>query len=170
MTRSPTFSPAAETTTPPQNFGPAAPRPSPPGPMSPGSSWLHNHAYRRASLSPSRFPTICRCQVDGAHRSPASSLGGEAQELPRHRIDLDEICRDLLIAAALSGDRTEAPAREPLRRTCVAEMNYRGELLRLLPAGRSFWPVRADCRSVAVQKHRRQLDGAARGDPRTEPG
>src|ERR1700758_4273061 len=46
--------------------GSAAPRPSPPGPMSPGSSWRHNHAYRRASLSPSRFPTICRCQVDGA--------------------------------------------------------------------------------------------------------
>src|ERR1700719_4366058 len=107
---------------------------------------------------------------DQHHRSPASSLGGEAQDLPRHRIDLDEICRDLLIAAALSGDRTEATAREPLRRTCAAEMNYRGELLRLLPAGRSFWPVREDCRSVAVQKHRRQLDGAARWDPRIEPG
>src|ERR1700730_9272663 len=75
MTRSPTFSPAAETTTPPQNFGPAAPRPSPPGPMSPGSSWLHNHAYRRASLSPSRFPTICRCQVDGATRGEITMSG-----------------------------------------------------------------------------------------------
>jgi hypothetical protein len=73
MTRSPTFSPAAETTTPPQNSGPAAPRPSPPGPMSPGSSWLHNHAYRRASLSPSRFPSICRCQVDGAPPGLAGS-------------------------------------------------------------------------------------------------
>ena len=53
--------------------GSAAPRPSPPGPMSPGSSWRHNHAYRRASLSPSRFPTICRCQVDGAGGSRAES-------------------------------------------------------------------------------------------------
>src|SRR5207248_7969115 len=66
MTRSPTFFPAAETTTPPQTSGPAVPRPSPPGPTSPASSWLHNHAYRRASLSPSRFPSICRSQVDGA--------------------------------------------------------------------------------------------------------
>jgi hypothetical protein len=39
--------------------------------MSPGSSWLHNHAYRRASLSPSRFPSICRCQVHGAERGLA---------------------------------------------------------------------------------------------------
>src|ERR1700738_4818182 len=66
MTRSPTFSPAAETTTPPRTSGSAAPRPSPPGPTSPASPWRHNHAYRRASLSPSRFPSICRSQVDGA--------------------------------------------------------------------------------------------------------
>src|SRR6202163_1574167 len=66
MTRWPTFSPAAETTTPPQTSGLSAPRPSPPGPTSPASPWLHNHAYRRASLSPSRFPSICRSQVDGA--------------------------------------------------------------------------------------------------------
>src|ERR1700693_4180099 len=42
MTSSPTFSPAAETTTPPQTSGPAAPRPSPPGPTSPALPWLHN--------------------------------------------------------------------------------------------------------------------------------
>src|SRR5258706_15669331 len=66
MTRSPTFPPVAETTTPPQTAGPAAPRPSPPGPKSLVLLWLHNHAYRRASLSPSRFPSIYRCQVDGA--------------------------------------------------------------------------------------------------------
>src|SRR5258705_4522652 len=47
MPRPPTFPPPDEPATPPQNSGPAAPRPSPPGPMSPGSSWLHNHAYRR---------------------------------------------------------------------------------------------------------------------------
>src|SRR6267154_2590366 len=77
MTRSPTFSPAAETTTPPQTSGPAAPRPSPPGPTSPASPWLHNHAYRRASLSPLRFPSICRCQVDGA----VQGRGGLRREL-----------------------------------------------------------------------------------------
>src|ERR1700732_4551737 len=58
MTRWPTFSTAAETTTPPQTSGLSAPRPSPPGPTSPASPWLHNHAYRRASLSPSRLPSI----------------------------------------------------------------------------------------------------------------
>src|SRR5438045_891450 len=51
MTSSPTFSPAAETTTPPPTSGPDAPRPSPPGPTSPASPWRHNHAYRRASLN-----------------------------------------------------------------------------------------------------------------------
>ena len=58
--------PAAETTTPPPTSGPAAPMPSPPGPTSPASPWRHNHAYRRASLTRSRFPSICSCQVDGA--------------------------------------------------------------------------------------------------------
>src|SRR5882762_1061580 len=66
MTRSPTVSPATETTTPPRTVGPAAPRPSPLGQTSPASPWRHNRAYRRASLSPARFPSICTCQVDGA--------------------------------------------------------------------------------------------------------
>src|SRR5438034_10174038 len=66
MTRWPTFSPAAETTTPLQTSGPAAPRPSPPGLTSPAPPWLHNHAYRQTSLSPSRLPSNCTCQVDGA--------------------------------------------------------------------------------------------------------
>src|SRR5205085_5453287 len=47
MIKSPMFSPAAETTTPPPTSSPAAPRPSPPGPTSPASLWLHNHAYHR---------------------------------------------------------------------------------------------------------------------------
>src|SRR5205823_12997226 len=59
MIKSPMCSPAAETTTPPQTSGPAAPRPSPPGPMSPASLWLHNHAYHRHLSAPSRFPSIC---------------------------------------------------------------------------------------------------------------
>src|SRR5207247_3343163 len=72
MTRWPTFSPAAETTTPLQTSGPAAPRPSPPGPTSPAPPWLHNHAYRQTSLSPSRLPSNCTCQVDGAREKPAA--------------------------------------------------------------------------------------------------
>jgi hypothetical protein len=76
MTRSPTFSPAVETTTPPRTSGPVSPRPSPPGPTSPASPWLNNHAYRRASLNPSRFPSICTCQVDGAQAGLAAALAG----------------------------------------------------------------------------------------------
>src|SRR5712671_3037108 len=83
MTRSPTFSPAAETTTPPQTSGPAAPRPSPPGTTSPASPWLHNHAYRRASLSPLRFPSICRCQVDGAPKDAAQRSAERARRRRR---------------------------------------------------------------------------------------
>ena len=46
-------------------------------------------------------------------------------------------------------------------------MNYRGELLRLLPTGRPFWPVREDCRNVVVQKYSRKLwRGLARGENR----
>jgi hypothetical protein len=68
--------------------------------------------------------------------SPSLPLGFYTQELPRHRIDLGEICRDLLIAAALKGDRMEAAARERLGRACAAKMDYRGKLPLLLCAGR----------------------------------
>ena len=60
------LSPAVETTIPPQTSGPAVRGLSPLGPTSPAPPWLHNHAYRRASLSPWRFRSICRSQVDGA--------------------------------------------------------------------------------------------------------
>src|SRR5580704_9326563 len=92
MTSSPTFSPAAETTTPPPTSGSAAPRPSPPGPTSPASPWLHNHAYRRASLSPSHFPSICRSQVDGA--VPASAL---------QRVLFEEVAAQFLAYLRASG-------------------------------------------------------------------
>ena len=65
-------------------------------------------------------------------------LGFYTQELPRHRIDLGEICRDLLIAAALTGDRMEAAARERLGRACAAKMDYRRKLPLLRRAGRRF--------------------------------
>src|SRR6266478_5878319 len=117
MTRSPTFSPAAENTTPPRTFGPAAPKPSPPGPTSPASPWRHNRAYRRASLSPSRFPLICTCQVDGAVTLASVTLGtrrddnlsingllaascGQQMELER-----GEFCRSPETRARNGGDR-----------------------------------------------------------------
>src|SRR5712671_5237104 len=92
MTRSPTFSPATETTTPPRTVGPAAPRPSPLGQTSPASPWRHDRAYRRASLSPARFPSIRTCQVDGAGTRPGAieecSIGFAAlQHLGRTKFD-----------------------------------------------------------------------------------
>src|SRR3984893_16744386 len=95
MTRWPTFSPTAETTTPPQTSGLSAPRPSPPGPTSPASPWLHNHAYRRASLSPSRLPSICNAKLTVPRRlliksgdlRRAHGKGRDAAEMvTRHRL------------------------------------------------------------------------------------
>src|SRR6202043_2025655 len=66
MTRSPTFSPAVENTTPPRTSGPVSPKAEPTWADVTGLAMANNHAYRRASLNPSRFPPICTCQVDGA--------------------------------------------------------------------------------------------------------
>src|SRR5260370_31339363 len=65
----------------------------------------------------------------------ALCLSAYPQELPRHPADLGEICRNLLIAAALTGDWMEAAARERLGRACAAKMDYRGKLPLLLRAG-----------------------------------
>ena len=53
-------------------------------------------------------------------RASALHLGGQTQELSFHRVDLDEVCRDVVIAAALPGYQAEAAARECHRRTCAA--------------------------------------------------
>ncbi len=42
----------------------------------------------------------------------SGSGGGEAQELPLHRIDIGKICRDELVAATLAGQQMKAAARE----------------------------------------------------------
>jgi hypothetical protein len=95
-------------------------------------------------------------------KSRALPLGSNAQELPRHRMDLGEICRDLLIATALTGDRMETAARKGLGRACAAKMDYRGKLPLLLRAGRCLLRARENRRDFAVQKHGRKLDSAAR--------
>jgi hypothetical protein len=46
---------------------------------------------------------------------PVRPIGGKAQDLPLHRVNLSEECRDVVVAAALAGDQTEAAARrQPL--------------------------------------------------------
>src|SRR5271165_3326783 len=66
MIRSPTFSPAAPTKTPPPSFVPPAVKRSTLGPRLPARRWLRNHACRRPSLNPSRLSLFHRRQVDGA--------------------------------------------------------------------------------------------------------
>jgi hypothetical protein len=107
MTRSPTFSPAVETTTSPRTSGPVSPRPSPPGPTSPASPWLNNQAYRRASLNPSHFPSICTCQVDGAQAGLAAALAGGRADRSCERLP---VWRRRRASAGRSGD---PPLRSP---------------------------------------------------------
>src|SRR5271166_3339951 len=63
--------------------------------------------------------------------SRALPVGGEAQKPPLHRVDLREIYRDIVIAAAPACGQMEAAARERLGTTCTAEINYSAELLLL---------------------------------------
>jgi len=93
-------------------------------------------------------------------------FGGEAGEFLHHRVNFREICRNVVIAAALAGQQMEAAACERLCRTCAAEMNYRSQLLPPLPADRDGSPMPEDRCNVAVQEYRRKLDGAARHNPR----
>src|SRR5262245_19579631 len=90
-----------------------------------------------------------------------SAVAGDAQELPLNRVDLGEIRRNVVIPAALAGDKMEAPARESLRLTCTAQMNYCGELLLVLWANRCVWPLRENRGHIAVQIHPCEFDGAA---------
>src|SRR5580704_7289486 len=111
--------------------------------------------------------------ADQMRRSPAPArhrksrplpLRFYTQELPCHRVDLGEICRDLLIAAALTGDRMEAAVRERLGRACAANVDCRGKLPLLLRAGRRLSRARENRRDFLVQKYCRKLDCTARWD------
>src|SRR5262245_51499884 len=62
------------------------------------------------------------------------AVGGKALKLPLHRIDLGDIGRDGVIAAALAGRHLKVAAREGGGRTCAAEMDEGGEILLLLRA------------------------------------
>src|ERR1700760_187699 len=66
MIRSPTFSPAVPTKTPPLNFILPAARHSPPGARSPASPWRRDHAGRRPSSDPLRLSRSDSRQLDGA--------------------------------------------------------------------------------------------------------
>src|SRR5271165_4187487 len=114
------------------------------------------------SIAPSRAqcePSACFRGADQTRRSPAPALyrmsralpaGGDAQKLARHRVDLGEICRDVVVAAALARDQMEAVARERLGQTRAAEMNYGCETMLVLRAGPHVWPVCENGGDIAV--------------------
>src|SRR6266404_4992202 len=57
------------------------------------------------------------------------AVGGKAQKLPLHRIDLGEICRDEVIPAALAGHHLKTTVHEGRGGTCAAQMDESGEIL-----------------------------------------
>src|SRR4030081_2192395 len=91
-----------------------------------------------------------------------SAVGSKAQKLPLHRIDLGEIYRDEMIAAALAGHHLKTTVHEGRGGTCAAEMDECGEILLLLRACRCVWRAGKNCRDIVVQVHGRELDGMAR--------
>ena len=92
----------------------------------------------------------------------SGSGGGEAQELPLHRIDIGKICRDELVAATLAGQQMKAAARESAGGPRAAEMDDGGKILLLLRARLSVALAGENRRDIAVEEHRRELDGIAR--------
>jgi hypothetical protein len=77
-------------------------------------------------------------------------VGSKAQKLPLDRIDLGEICRDEVIAAALAGHCLKTTVHEGRGATCAAEMDECGEILFLLRACRCVW--RAGDRNRTAQR------------------
>src|SRR5262245_29969533 len=116
-------------------------------------------------LSTNRILVVIR--VNGL---PILSLGGKPEKLPLHRIDLGEIGRHGMIAAALAHQRTKAAAHEIFRRTGAAQMDQGGEVLLLLRCRRDAGQAGEHWRDTAVQVDRRKLDGVARQDANIEAG
>src|SRR5258708_38918903 len=90
------------------------------------------------------------------------AVGSKAQKLPLHRIDLGEICRDEMIAAALAGHHLKTTVHKGRGGTCAAEMDECGEILLLLRACRCGWRAGKNRRDIVVQVHGRELNGMAR--------
>jgi hypothetical protein len=118
--------------------------------------------------------SLARRRISQRQRNPPCELipavGGKAQKLPLHRIDLGEICRDEVIAAALAGQHLKTTAHEGRGGTCAAEMDECGEILLLLRACRCVWRAGKNRRDMLVQVDRRELDGMARDRAGIEAG
>ena len=56
----------------------------------------------------------------GTSQALVRTIGRKAQELPLHRIDVSDIGRDEMIAAALAGDHLKMAACESCRRASAA--------------------------------------------------
>jgi hypothetical protein len=98
------------------------------------------------------------------------AVGSKAQKLPLHHIDLGQICRDEVIAAALAGHHLKTAVHEGQGRTCPAEMDECGEILFLLRACRCVWRAGKNRRDIVVQVHGPELNGMARDRAGIEAG
>src|SRR5579872_6059622 len=64
----------------------------------------------------------------------ALQVGGKTEERPLHRPDISEVCRYVLVAAALTGRQFEAAPCKGLRWARTAKVDDGGEILFLLQA------------------------------------
>src|ERR1700727_3495 len=92
----------------------------------------------------------------------APTLRGQPHELPFHRIDVSDIGRDEVIAAALAGHHLKMAACEGGRRTRAAEMDKGREILLLAGSGLRLAGAGENVCDMAVQIDRRELDRMAR--------
>jgi hypothetical protein len=123
----------------------------------------------KESLSPiiARYPNQYSGSV-GRQAAGGLRICGEVQELPLHRVDTGEVCRDLVITAALAGGQTKPALGKGLGRTRAAQMDYRGKLLLVLRIRLAMSPAGENRPEIAIQINRRELNGVARQHPRIE--
>src|SRR5580698_3011146 len=90
------------------------------------------------------------------------TLSPKPHELPFHRVDVSDIGRDEVIAAALAGHHLKMAACEGGRRTRAAEMDEGREILLLAGSGLRLAGAGENVCDMAVQIDRRELDRMAR--------
>src|ERR1700733_4948550 len=99
--------------------------------------------------------------IDQGRSTLVPVVGREAQELPLHRIDVSDIGRDEVIAAALASHHLEMAACEGGRWTRAAEMDEGREILLLAGRGLHFAGAGENVCDMAVQIDGRELDRMA---------
>src|ERR1700733_6462513 len=100
--------------------------------------------------------------IDQGRSALVPAVGREAQELPLHRIDVSDIGRNEVVAAAFTGHHLKMAACEGGRRTRAAEMDEGREILLLAGGGLHLGGAGENLCYMAVQIDGRELDRMAR--------